>query len=325
MPRSDLDGPADLDYRRGGRSGQKRVRPDRCRDARRTRPPGAVEDASQVSLPNFLVIGAQRAATTLLHQLLLAHPDVYVPVRRKEIHYFDRYFERGVTWYEGYFPTADAARQYRAIGEITPDYLAIEAAPARIHGLLPACRLIAILRNPVDRAYSYYQHARRSRNERRDFQTFMREEPTALAWGLYHQHLQRYLALFSREALLVLVYEELVRDPGPELARLTRFLNVDMVWRDPAALFRERVNASEVPRFRHGFALARRAGAVLARHDLNWPVRMAKRIGARRWFGSSAPEPSLPPADRARLAAYYQDDIRQLSGLLQRDFHIWRS
>ena len=90
-----------------------------------------------MSLPTFLVIGAQRAGTSLLHQILLAHPEVYVPRERKEVHYFDRYFERGVAWYEGYFPAADAARNYRAIGEITPDYLATEEAPARIHALLP--------------------------------------------------------------------------------------------------------------------------------------------------------------------------------------------
>ena len=85
-----------------------------------------------MSLPDFLVIGAQRAGTSLLHQILLGHPEVYVPRERKEVHYFDRYFERGVAWYEGYFPAADAARSYRAIGEITPDYLATEEAPARI-------------------------------------------------------------------------------------------------------------------------------------------------------------------------------------------------
>ncbi|MGH6901037.1 MAG: sulfotransferase family protein, partial [Geminicoccaceae bacterium] len=232
-----------------------------------------------MSLPNFLVIGAQRAGTSLLHQILLAHPEVYVPVERKEVHYFDRYFERGLAWYQGYFPAGDAAGRYRAIGEITPDYLAAAEAPARIHALLPECRLVVILRNPVDRIHSWYQHARRSRNERRDFATFLDEEPLALGAGLYHRHLLRYLALFPREALLVVVYEELLRDPGRELGRLTAFLGVDMIWSDPAALLRERVYASGMPRFRRAFAFARRAGALLAHHDLNWPVRAATRLG----------------------------------------------
>jgi Sulfotransferase domain len=278
-----------------------------------------------MSLPNFLVIGAQRAGTSLLHQILLAHPEVYVPVERKEVHYFDRYFERGVEWYRSYFPDGDAAGRYRAIGEITPDYLATEEAPARIHALLPECRLVAILRNPVDRVYSWYQHARRSRNERRALARFLEEEPAALRAGLYHRHLQSYLALFPRDALLVVVYEELLDDPGREFGRLTSFLGVDMIWSDPAALLHERVYASEMFRFRGAFALARRAGALLAHHDLNWPVRAAKRFGVRRWFGSGPAVAALSAADRRRIAAFYEDDIRELGGLLQRDFRVWQA
>ena len=93
-----------------------------------------------MTLPSFLVIGAQRAGTSLLHQILLAHPDVYVPAQRKEVHYFDRYFERGVEWYQSYFPAADAAGRYRAIGEITPDYLATEEAR---RGFMRCCRRAA--------------------------------------------------------------------------------------------------------------------------------------------------------------------------------------
>ena len=278
-----------------------------------------------MSLPDFLVIGAQRAGSSLLHQILLGHPQVYVPVQRKEVHYFDRYFERGAEWYQSYFPAGDEAGQYRAIGEVTPDYLATAEAPARIHALLPQCRLIAILRNPVDRAYSWYQHARRSRNERRDLATFLEEDPEALRAGLYHRHLQSYLALFPGEALLVVLYEELLRDPGRELGRLAEFLGVDMVWSDPAGLLRERVYASDMPRFRQGFALARRSAGFLARHDLNWPVRAAKRLGVRRWFGSSAAAPALSAAERERLAGFYEDDVRQLSALLGRELDIWQA
>jgi Sulfotransferase domain len=278
-----------------------------------------------MSLPNFLVIGAQRAGTSLLHHKVLApHPQVYVPVQRKEVHFFDRHFERGLDWYRGYFPAPDAACRFRAIGEVTPDYLAAVEAPARIHQLLPECRLIAILRNPVDRAWSWYQHARRSRYERRDFATFLQEAPEALGGGLYHRHLQRYLVSFRREALLVLLYEELIQNPGREIGRLMDFLGVAMIWSDPAALLRERVNPSEIPRFRRGFALARRAGHLLARHDLNWPVRTAKRLGVPRWFGNSVAEPGMSPDLCARLDEFYRDDVRQLGVLLGRDLRVWK-
>jgi Sulfotransferase domain len=277
-----------------------------------------------MSLPNFLVIGARRAGTSLLHhKILKAHPEIYVPVQRKETHYFDLYYDRGLEWYQAYFPAGEAAGRFRAIGEVTPDYLASEQAPGRIHQLLPECRLIAILRNPVEQAWSAYRHSRRARNEHRDFKTFL-EDPAALRDGLYQRHLERYLALFRREALLVLLYEELVQNPGRELGRVTAFLDVPMIWSDPAVLLRERVNPGEIPRFRRSFALARRAGGLLARHDLNWPVRLAKRLGVRSWFGRTAAEPSMSAAERTHLADFYRADVRQLAILLQRDLDVWQ-
>ena len=277
-----------------------------------------------MSLPNFLVIGARRAGTSLVHHKILAtHPDVYVPVQRKETHFFDLYYERGVEWYRSYFPSEEAAGRFRAIGEVTPDYLASEEAPVRIHQLLPECRLIAILRNPVEQAWSDYRHRRRGRNERRDFATFI-QDSAALGGGLYHRHLERYLARFRRDALLVLIYEELVRDPERELGRLTAFLDVPMIWPDPAVLLQERVNPGDVPRFRAGFSLARRAGGLLARHDLNWPVRVAKRLGVRGWFGRAARAPAVAGAERRHLADFYREDVARLGLLLQRDLDIWQ-
>ena len=137
-------------------------------------------------------------------------------------------------------------------------------------------------------------------------------------------HLQRYLALFPRQRLLVLIYEELVEDPGRELRRLTAFLDVGMIWSDPAALLKERVNPSEIPHFRRSFALARRVAGVFTRHDLNGPVRTAKRLGVRRWFGSTATDPSMPPAERTHLSDFYRDDVRRLDVLPERDLDIWR-
>jgi hypothetical protein len=115
-----------------------------------------------------------------------------------------------------------------------------------------------------------------------------------------------------------------VQDPRRELARLTSFLDVPMIWSDPASLLRERVNPGEIPRFRRGFALARQAGSLLARHDLNWPVRVAKRLGVRGWFGRTAAEPSMSAAERKLVADCYRADVRRLAVLLQRDLDLWQ-
>lgn len=314
--RSQPKSSADCDDIPGGQAA--RIAREMCDNARMD------EDARRLGLlPNFLVIGAQRAGTSLLHRILQHHSEVYVPWRRKELHYFDLYYDRGLDWYRSYFPPASKARCYCAIGEVTPDYLAIPVVPARIHAILPGCRLIAILRDPVDRAHSWYQYARHSRNERRDFETFLAQEPRALECGLYHRHLQRYLGFFKRDSMLVLIYEEFVADPSRELARLADFLGLSVAWPNAASLLEERVN-TENPRFRGGYALARNLGNAFTRYDLNWPVRVAKNLGVHALFGRGPPPPPLDAAVRTWLAGYYRDDVGKLRAFLQTEIPDWR-
>ncbi len=274
-------------------------------------------------LPNFLVIGAQRAGTSLLHRILQRHPEVYVPWQRKELHYFDRHYDRGSDWYRSYFPPASRARRYRALGEVTPNYLATPEAPARIHALLPSCRLVAILRDPVERAYSWYHYARHTRNERRDFETFLAQEPHVLECGLYHGHLQLYLGFFRRDSILVLIYEELIAEPSRELGKLGNFLGLRVAWPDAPSLLEERVNATN-PRFRGGYALARNLGKAFTCHDLNWPVRIAKHLNVDVLFGRGPPPPPLDLTLRSRLSGYYRDDVGNLRTFLQSDIPAWR-
>jgi hypothetical protein len=274
-------------------------------------------------LPNFLVIGAQRAGTTLLHRILESHPDVYVPYQRKEIHYFDWYYDRGPNWYRSFFPKTEEAGRFRAIGEATPDYLAAPQVPQRIRQTIPQCRLLVILRNPVDRAYSWYLYARRGRYENRGFEEFLAGDATALEWGLYARHLERYLEFFPHDSVQVVIYEELLREPERTLGHLAEFLGLGSGWDDAGTLLREPVNSSRSPHFRAGFWLARRMANLLMRHDLNWPVRAAKRMGVRRLFGTGVPNPELAPVLRSRLSTFYRPDVRRLEALLQRDLSIW--
>ena len=277
-----------------------------------------------MTLPNFLVIGAQRSGTTLLHRVLEAHSEIYVPHRRKEVHYFDWYFDRGVRWYERFFPSSVHAVRYNAIGEITPDYLFDESAPHRIHATLQECRFVVSLRNPVDRAYSWYQFLVRRVAERRSADEFFKENEEALARGLYSQQLNRYFEWFPRNNFLNLIFEEMLLHPATNLERLAEFLDLSHAWPDPAALMRERINASEVPRFGVAFKRAQRVGQVFTRHDLDWVVRLARRTGLPELLGRGSPAPSLSPSTRAWLQDYYREEIFRLESLLQRDLEIWR-
>ena len=99
-----------------------------------------------MTLPTFLGIGAPKAGTTWLYNLLVEHPQVYVSQRLKEVSYFNRNYDRGQAWYESFFPGESEASAYCALGEVTPSYLHCEQCPERINMLLDNPKLIAILR-----------------------------------------------------------------------------------------------------------------------------------------------------------------------------------
>jgi Sulfotransferase domain len=282
-----------------------------------------LRSASIMTLPNFLVIGAQRAGTTLLHRILDLHPDVYVPRRRKEVHYFDWYFDRGPEWYAGFFPSSREAKQYKALGEVTPDYLFAATAPGRIAALIPDCKFVVSLRNPIERAFSWYLYSVRSVNEKRNPDDFFAQEVDCLRRGLYSQQLSNYFSLFPRSVFFILVYEELIQDPAPQLNSLASFLGLDAGWEDPRRLVQQPINASEIPRFRGAFARAQRFGEVLTRHDLDWVVRLARTCGIPSMFGTRNGKPRMSDQARRRLLAYYREEIANLEELLGRDLKTW--
>jgi hypothetical protein len=112
-------------------------------------------------LPDFIIIGTQKGGTTFLFKLLSNHPYVRLPFR-KEIEYFDIHFEKGINWYRSQFPI----RKSNIItGESTPHYMSHPHVPKRIVEVIPHVKLIVILINPVDRAYSHYQHNVRMKRE----------------------------------------------------------------------------------------------------------------------------------------------------------------
>jgi hypothetical protein len=200
-------------------------------------------------LPDFLVIGAQRAGSTSLFAQLCAHPGVAAP-SHKEIHYFDLQSFRGPRWYRSHFPPVASSRG-RITGEASPYYLFHPAVPARVAEALPEVRLIALLRDPVARAYSHYQLSVRDGHEQLDFEEALRAEPERLAGeeerlladGAYRSHAHRHQSYAARgayaeqlrrwhghvapERLLVISSEELFADPGGATGAVLEFLGLD--------------------------------------------------------------------------------------------------
>lgn len=255
--------------------------------------------------PTFLVIGAQRCGTTSLNDYLAEHPGILCATV-KEVQYFHRYYEKGECWYRARFPlvTARALERRRTgvtpvVGETTPDYLFDPRAPARVHAFDPRMKLIAILRDPVERAHSHWRLERRRGTEPLSFEDALdREEselvgeleclvatsgyvdaPFSMSYvtrGRYAEQLERWLELFPREQLLVLLTKNLADDPRRSMAQVADFLGV--------------------------------------------PEWQAERYRTR---GAQGEEP-IPPATRARLARAFAEPNRRLEALLDRELD-WTS
>ena len=193
-------------------------------------------------LPDFLIIGAQKAGTSALRQMLSAHPEIYLPGR--EIHYLDENWHRGSRWYAKKFVT-----DRRVCGEKTPIYIYHPECCRRMHQIMPDGQFVLTLRNPVDRAYSHYQMlVRRKMTLIGTFEEFvddelerLMDEPItfrsaqhhSLRRGFYAEQLSRFLRYFNREQLCVVVQERLRSEARSEVSRVQRFLGVsDVVYAD---------------------------------------------------------------------------------------------
>lgn len=199
--------------------------------------------------PAFVIVGAQRGGTTSLYRYLAAHPGV-LPASRKELHYFTNRHDRGPDWYRSQFPPTPPGT---ITGESTPYYLFHPHAPRRLHAFAPDVKLIVLLRNPVDRAYSHYQLQVRRRHETLPFEeaiarekerlageleklieddryvSFNYQHYSYLARGRYVDQLRSWFAVFPREHFLILRSEDLYQDPAAVVRTVTAFLGLPPV------------------------------------------------------------------------------------------------
>ena len=213
-------------------------------------------------LPGFLVIGTKRGGSTSLYEYLIRHPEVAGCLLRKGSHYFDVNFSRGWSWYRSVFPLSRGRGRRAVTGEASPYYMFHPLAPRRIAAALPEARLIAVLRDPVDRAWSHYQYELRRGSESLPFQEALELEPERLAGeaermraepgysspahrhfsylarGRYAEQLERLYALVPPSRVLVLQSEALFADPAAELQRVWRFLGLEPYQLPEAPVFK---------------------------------------------------------------------------------------
>ncbi|HEX6994399.1 MAG TPA: sulfotransferase domain-containing protein [Gammaproteobacteria bacterium] len=267
-------------------------------------------------LPDFIVLGAARSGSTWIFKNLEKHPQVFVP-RQKEIHFFNRHYDRGLAYYESFFENAPPGAK---IGEVSPEYLHdAEVAAPRIKAHLPNAKLIACLRNPVDRLYSKYWNARGRFAHRKDlpFERKLQEQPGLLKEGCYIDHLSTYLRHFDREQMLILLYDDLKADPRRFLSSIYSFIGVDPSFVPPLVDHRINAAATQPLTVKHRWLFW--GAKVLRRLDLHSPARWIERR-------NSGVIPPMPPSIRRHLTdTYYRDKNRELEALIGRDLSHWNA
>ncbi len=303
---------------------------------------------SRPNLPDFFIIGAPKAGTTALHVALAGHPELFLSKVKEPKFYLcdehpppgsggpgDAHSYREWVWrrsdYEALF--ADAP-EGTLRGESTPFYLSDFAAQQRIREELPAAKLIAVLRDPVDRAYSNWAHLWADGLEPiGNFVAACGEEDRrrAAGWapfwryvglGRYGEQLQRLYTVFPREQVYVIRYKDLVDEPRDTLNRICGFLGVaaGVVTETPSANVSTYVEDSTKTRVLQG---ALRSGAAVGRFFPPEVWRKASAPLLRALKNEQRNRPELTPEDRLTLVASFTDDIRLLEEQTGGSFQDW--
>lgn len=313
--------------------------------------------------PNFLIIGAAKAGTTALHSFLVQHPDILMS-KPKEPNFFlfsagepdfsniadnpqlyqasVRLYERikkiSVVDIEKYQQLFAKGEDKIARGDASPLYLSHPDCPAEIKKYLPDAKLVVILRNPVDRAYSSYLHMMRVGHETRNFRDALEQEPVDsdnfwcgygdyyIRPGFYAKQLKSYFALFDREKIKIYLYDDFVRDPQALIRDLYRFLGVNEEHEQDLS---KRRNVSGVPKNRLMYNLStgvfRKLTSSKRVNDLLrtlFPMAILKKIKASIFEGGLQ-KTKIKPEDREYLMAIFREDILELQDLIQRDLSAW--
>lgn len=311
-------------------------------------------------LPNFFLAGAPKAGTTSLYYYLSQHPQIYMsPI--KEPCYFasefrpencakalrsamqrnqrdlrkyldgpmqERRFGGIVTDWEDYQRLFHRVCGQAAIGEASAGYLWSETAARNIHAKLPNAKILLILRNPADRAFSQYLHQVALGGLRLTFRqqiqaclenhsrTFSLQYPM-LEFGFYHSQMTRFIEFFPRHNFCIHFYDDYCADPAATFASVFRFLGVDDIFTPDAS---QRYLELSVPRLAGVSHALRKLGIWQAVKRLT-PTQLLP--AARRLVFTPYRELAMEPQDREYLMDYYAEDIGKLATLLNRDLSAW--
>lgn len=268
-------------------------------------------------LPQFIIIGAMKGATTWIHNQLRDNPAIFLPA--PEPHFFSQEYHRGIDHYRGWF---DEALPEQMLGEKSADYLSHPKAAARLATLLPDVRLVVQLRNPIDRAYSDYTMLFRRGTVRKGPEAYLdgrpSDQPRFLENGLYARHLRRWLDYFDAEQIKIILFDDVKSAPEQTVAAVSDHIGAPCHYSTQVGS-KPRNNSREsflpLP-IRTALAPLKQAARPLRGNGMFEKVRglLARPILY----------PPLPDVLHRRMADYYARDLEDLETLIGRNLGHWK-
>jgi hypothetical protein len=293
-----------------------------------------------VKLPNFVIVGAAKCGTTSLFEYLAGHPQIYLPTR-KELHYFSysaiarnsagpgdaaylAHFCADRRQYERHYL---AVKGQRAIGEVSPSYFHYAEVAERISDELAKPKIIVILRDPVEKAFSQYMHLVRDNRETMSFAEALKTEAERIEKGwaalwqyaessIYAWRLRRYLETSAEGRIKILLFDDLRRDPLAVLRELWRFLEVDeTVVPDTSEVH----NASGRPRSKLLADLIAKPNPLTSAARKLVPESVRTRIKTRLRRLNTGSKGEIDDWSRAYLQDRFAADVKEVEAILGRD------
>jgi Sulfotransferase domain len=289
-----------------------------------------------MKLPNFIILGAGKGGTTSLYKYLQQHPRIFLP-EKKELYFFAFEGEQkpdGVTNFSDYQKMFQDAPEYKVIGEVSSVYLFRPKAPERIKKYVPNAKLLATLRNPIDRAFSsYLMHVGDRHPSIFDPQTgkviefaeIVRNRGYFIQIGFYYEQLKRYYDRFDSSQIKIYLYEDLVSNNDKLIREMFRFVGVDETF-TPDTSQRHKVSGIPKNRMLHDLVMTKNPIRSIAAAILKPILSDRTRDQIRSQINQkNAEKPTLSPELRQEAIDIYRDDILHLQDLLDRDLSPWIS
>lgn len=276
------------------------------------------------NIPNFLGIGAPKCATTWLSEVLRKHPDVYV-AHGKELVYFSsgKKFSLGLDWYLNHF---NSAAEQHAIGEFSVSYMRNSIIAAqRIHELNPNMKLIAVLRDPVQRSYSHHRWLKQlGRDVPASFVDAMKKDLGIVSDSLYFRNLEPFWVRFPKENILILKYEEL-RSNGMKIQReIFRFLGVAEEF--DSGLVEKVVGKTIAPRSQRLEKFRIKTHTFVRKNNIAFVITLFKKLGLSnlyRRLNNKNEEQTLTLDEYKAAVPYFKVDVEHLGKYTGIDFSEW--